>query len=132
MPLKKPLSARLKATMTSSTAIMTMTGRTMIAPIPTSKMMARAMRPHRNRRVAMAMMTMQPKICAAAVWRLLGERNEPHAATAIRYGLANEDFSTIEFGAAEMSHIDIALAAQAAGPMEADALAKLAAAFRTA
>jgi D-threo-aldose 1-dehydrogenase len=69
---------------------------------------------------------------ADAVWRLLGERNEPHAATAIRYGLANQDFSTIEFGAAEMSHIDIALAAQAAGPLEADALAKLATAFQTA
>ena len=62
---------------------------------------------------------------------MLGERNEPQAATAIRYGLANDDFSTIEFGAAEMSHIDIALAAQAIGPMEANALAKLATAFRT-
>ena len=69
---------------------------------------------------------------AAAVWRLLGDRKEPHAATAIRYGLANEDFSTIEFGAAEMSHIDIALAAQAAGPIEPEALIKLTAAFRAA
>lgn len=63
---------------------------------------------------------------AEAIWRLLGARDEPHAATAIRYGLANENFSTIEFGAAEMAHIDIALAAQASGPLEADALAKLA------
>ncbi len=64
---------------------------------------------------------------AAEIWRRLGDRDEPHAATAIRYGLANESFSTIEFGAAEMAHIDIALAAQAAGPLEAEALAKLAA-----
>lgn len=63
---------------------------------------------------------------AEAIWRLLGSRDEPHAATAIRYGLANEGFSTIEFGAAEMAHIDIALAAQAAGPLEAPALTKLA------
>ena len=63
---------------------------------------------------------------AEAIWQLLGPRDEPHAATAIRFGLANESFSTIEFGAAEMAHIDIALAAQAAGPLEPAALEKLA------
>lgn len=63
---------------------------------------------------------------AAAAWAALGEREEPTAATAIRYALAEPRISSAEFGAAELEHVDIALAAGAAGPLEPAARATLA------
>lgn len=63
---------------------------------------------------------------AVAAWAALGPRDEPAAATAIRYALAETRLSTAVFGAATLEHIDIALAAAAAGPLEADAIRRLA------
>lgn len=64
---------------------------------------------------------------AQAAWAALGPRDEPTAATAVRFALAQPGLSTAVFGAAELAHIDIALAAAAAGPLEPDVLARLAA-----
>ena len=65
---------------------------------------------------------------ARAAWAALGPRDEPHAATAVRFALAEERISAAVFGAATLEHIDIALAAAAAGPLEPEARACLAAA----
>ncbi len=69
---------------------------------------------------------------AAAAWAALGPRAEPRAATAVRYALAEPRLSTTVFGAATLEHVDIALAAAASGPLEADALARLAGVHLTA
>ena len=62
---------------------------------------------------------------AAFAWARLGPRDEPKAATAIRYALAEERISAAVFGAATLEHVDIALAAAEAGPLEAAALKAL-------
>lgn len=62
---------------------------------------------------------------AAAAWAALGPRDEPTAATAVRYALAEKRISAAVFGAATLDHIDIALAAQAAGALEPEAIARL-------
>jgi D-threo-aldose 1-dehydrogenase len=62
---------------------------------------------------------------ANAAWKTLGPRNEEHAVTAIRYALAEKKISTAVFGAATLEHIDIALSAAIAGPLEAAAVTKL-------
>lgn len=67
---------------------------------------------------------------AERAWAALGPRDEPTAATAIRYALAEPRLSTAVFGAASLEHIDIALSAAAAGPLEAEAREKLASAVQ--
>ena len=62
---------------------------------------------------------------ADRAWAALGPRNEPHASIAVRYTLAEERLSTAVFGAATLEHIDIALSASAAGPLERDAIDRL-------
>lgn len=62
---------------------------------------------------------------AVRAWTALGRRNEPTAATAIRFALAENRISTAVFGAATLEHIDIALAAAAAGPLDPDTLQTL-------
>ncbi|MGZ0189320.1 MAG: aldo/keto reductase [Alphaproteobacteria bacterium] len=62
---------------------------------------------------------------AERAWAALGPRNEPHAATAVRYALAEDRLSAAVFGAATLEHVDIALNAAAAGPLEQDAITRL-------
>lgn len=62
---------------------------------------------------------------ADAVWRVLGKRDEDHAATAIRYALAEQKISTSIFGAASLQHIEVAFSAAFDGPLEAEAVNKI-------
>jgi D-threo-aldose 1-dehydrogenase len=62
---------------------------------------------------------------ADAAWQVLGKRDEDHAATAIRYALAEQKISTSIFGAASLQHIDVALSAAFDGPLEAEAINKI-------
>lgn len=59
---------------------------------------------------------------AAALWQAIGAQDEPTAATAIRFALSEPYVSTAVFGAATLDHMDIALAAGKAGPLD-DSLA---------
>lgn len=62
---------------------------------------------------------------AAAAWAALGPRDEARSATAVRYALAEERISAAVFGAATLEHIDVALSAAAAGPLEDAAVNRL-------
>jgi aryl-alcohol dehydrogenase-like predicted oxidoreductase len=62
---------------------------------------------------------------ADAAWRVLGKRDEDHAATAIRYALAEQKISTSIFGAASLQHIEVAFSAAFDGPLEAEAVNKI-------
>lgn len=55
---------------------------------------------------------------AARAFSALGDQGEPRAATAVRFALAESGLSTAVFGAAEIEHVKIALAAQARGPLD--------------
>jgi D-threo-aldose 1-dehydrogenase len=62
---------------------------------------------------------------AASAFTALGTSHGTRAQTALRFSLANPDLSTVVFGLAELSHLEEALAAQAKGPLPADAIARL-------
>ena len=62
---------------------------------------------------------------AEMLWAALEDQNEPTAATALRFTIAEPRLSTSVFGAATLDHVDIALAAAANGPLAPDAVAKL-------
>ncbi len=62
---------------------------------------------------------------AKAAWAAIGPRNEPHAATAARFALAEPRISAAVFGAATIEHVEIALSAAAAGPLEPEAIRRL-------
>jgi aryl-alcohol dehydrogenase-like predicted oxidoreductase len=47
------------------------------------------------------------------------------AQTALRFSLANPEFACVVIGLAELAHLEEALAAQAMGPLPAEAIAKL-------
>lgn len=55
---------------------------------------------------------------AAALWQTIGEQDAPNAATAIRFALSEPHVSTAVYGAATLDHVDIALAAGHAGPLD--------------
>ena len=62
---------------------------------------------------------------AAALWQAIDRQDEPTAATAIRFALTEPDVSTAVFGAATLEHLDIALAAGAAGSLDRNLVAKV-------
>ena len=62
---------------------------------------------------------------AAALVEAIGPGHGTRAQVALRFVLSNPDISCAVFGAAELSHVDEALAAQAMGPLPADVLARL-------
>lgn len=62
---------------------------------------------------------------AHAVFRRIGERYGSRAQTAIRFALAEPRLSCVVFGLAELAHLEEALAAEAAGPLDSAALAEI-------
>lgn len=62
---------------------------------------------------------------AEAAFAALGQAHGNRAQTALRFVLANPDISTAVVGAAAISHIEEAVAAEAMGPLPATALAAL-------
>jgi L-galactose dehydrogenase/L-glyceraldehyde 3-phosphate reductase len=62
---------------------------------------------------------------AASVFEVLGNSYGTRAQTAVRFALANSELSTVVFGLAELAHLEEALAAQAKGPLSAEAIARL-------
>jgi D-threo-aldose 1-dehydrogenase len=62
---------------------------------------------------------------AGAALSALGTAHGTRAQTAIRFALANPDLACVVVGLAELPHLDEALAAQAMGPLPADAIARL-------
>jgi aryl-alcohol dehydrogenase-like predicted oxidoreductase len=62
---------------------------------------------------------------AASVFKALGSRYGTRAQTAVRFALANADVATVVVGFAELEHLKEALAAQAEGPLPAEAIARL-------
>jgi aryl-alcohol dehydrogenase-like predicted oxidoreductase len=62
---------------------------------------------------------------AAAVFKALGSTYGTQAQTALRFALANPDLATVVVGLAELGHLEEALAAQAKGPLPAEAIARL-------
>jgi D-threo-aldose 1-dehydrogenase len=63
---------------------------------------------------------------AEAVWAALGDGWGTPAQTALRFGLGCPALSTVEVGMARLEHLEQAVAAEAAGPVPAAALAPLA------
>ena len=61
---------------------------------------------------------------AASVFKALGTGYGTRAQIAVRFALANPDLATVVFGLAELGHLEEALAAQAKGPLPADAMAR--------
>jgi len=55
----------------------------------------------------------------------IGEGHGERAQVALRYGLANGDFSAIIVGMAELEHLELAIAAAEAGPLPPDAIERL-------
>ncbi len=66
---------------------------------------------------------------ARAVFEALGENYGSRAQTAIRFALAEPRLACVVFGLAEMSHLEEALAAEAAGPLPSEALDQLQAVY---
>ena len=62
---------------------------------------------------------------ARAVFDALGDQYGSRAQTAIRFALAEPRLACVVFGLAETAHLEEALAAEAAGPLPAEALEKL-------
>ena len=65
------------------------------------------------------------------VFEILGDKYGTRAQTAIRYALANPMNACVIFGLAELSHLNEALAAAAAGPLPQSALDELQELYRT-
>lgn len=66
---------------------------------------------------------------ARAAFAALGGGHGTRAQTALRFALANPDLACIVIGLAEPSHLEEAIAAQARGPLPAEAIAKLEAVY---
>lgn len=66
---------------------------------------------------------------AAGVFAVLRDSYGTRAQTAIRFALANPDLCIAVVGLAELRHLDEAIAAQAMGPLPADAIARLEAVY---
>ncbi|MGH8708404.1 MAG: aldo/keto reductase [Burkholderiales bacterium] len=62
---------------------------------------------------------------AHAALAALGSGHGTRAQTALRFSLANPDLACVVIGLAEPSHLEEALAAEAMGPLAAEAIAKL-------
>ena len=62
---------------------------------------------------------------AASVFKALGSSYGTRAQSAVRFALANPDLATVVIGLAELEHLEEALAAQARGPLPAEAIARL-------
>jgi aryl-alcohol dehydrogenase-like predicted oxidoreductase len=62
---------------------------------------------------------------AASVFEVLQENYGTRAQTAVRFALANPDLACVVVGLAELRHLEEAAAAQARGPLPADAVARL-------
>jgi aryl-alcohol dehydrogenase-like predicted oxidoreductase len=62
---------------------------------------------------------------AHAALAALGNGYGTRAQTALRFSLANPEFACVVIGLAELAHLEEALAAQAMGPLPAEAIAKL-------
>jgi L-glyceraldehyde 3-phosphate reductase len=62
---------------------------------------------------------------ARATLAAIGEEHGERAQVALRYGLANKDFSGIIVGMAELEHLELAIAAAEAGPLPPDAIERL-------
>ena len=59
----------------------------------------------------------------------LGAGHGTRAQTALRFSLANPDLACIVIGLAEPSHLEEAIAAEARGPLPAEAIARLEAVY---
>lgn len=68
---------------------------------------------------------------AKAVFEAIGSGHGTRAQVALRFVLSHPDVSCAIVGAAELRHLDDALAAQAMGPLPGDVLAKLDGLYRT-
>ena len=68
---------------------------------------------------------------AHAIFERIGERHGTRAQSAIRFALAEPRLSCIVFGLAELSHLEEALAAEAAGPLDGRALAEIDSVYET-
>jgi aryl-alcohol dehydrogenase-like predicted oxidoreductase len=66
---------------------------------------------------------------AAAVFAVLQDNYGTRAQAAVRFALANPDLATVVVGLAELRHLEEAVAAQAKGPLPADAIARLEAVY---
>jgi L-glyceraldehyde 3-phosphate reductase len=66
---------------------------------------------------------------AAAAFAALGDGHGTRAQAALRFGLANPDLACIVIGMAEPEHLEQALEAGAAGPLDAHAIARLEAVY---
>ena len=66
---------------------------------------------------------------AAATLSALGDAHGTRAQTAVRFALANPDLACVVVGLAELRHLEEAIAAQAMGPLPADAIARLEAVY---
>lgn len=66
---------------------------------------------------------------AHAALAALGTGHGTRAQTALRFSLANPDLACVVIGLAEPSHLEEALAAEAMGPLPAEAIAKLEAVY---
>ncbi len=64
-----------------------------------------------------------------AAFAALGSGYGTRAQTALRFSLANSDLACVVIGLAEPSHLEEAIAAEAKGPLPADAIAKLEAVY---
>ena len=62
---------------------------------------------------------------ARAALAAIGDRYGERAQAALRYGLANKDFSAFIVGMAELEHLELAIAAAEAGPLPPDAVERL-------
>lgn len=68
---------------------------------------------------------------AAEIWARLVASDGAPAQAALRFGLACRELSTIVVGLGEIEHLRLAIAAEAMGPLPADRLAAIAAAWET-
>jgi L-galactose dehydrogenase/L-glyceraldehyde 3-phosphate reductase len=66
---------------------------------------------------------------AHAALAALGSGHGTRAQTALRFSLANPDLACVVIGLAERSHLEEAIAAQAMGPLPAEAIARLEAVY---
>ena len=66
---------------------------------------------------------------ARAAFAALGSGHGTRAQTALRFSLANPDLACVVIGLAEPSHLEEAIAAEAQGPLPAEAIAKLEAVY---
>jgi D-threo-aldose 1-dehydrogenase len=62
---------------------------------------------------------------AAAAFAVLQDNYGTRAQAAVRFALANPDLACVVVGLAELRHLEEAIAAQAKGPLPADAIARL-------